>query len=302
MKYNAISLIDKLDQLQGVFVYSTKLAEALSITRRTLLNWRQKPESISAKYRLDIDVLYCQYFLIPEWDVPKQTYTPVLLPDTLPHNEALFLPFLRRLSYGTIEIETEMAKVDFDSIIDGKKLPKNMDRQTFYEGFNAFMTHQQLWQKIVEHGEPLPIIVDNIKTLHIDFMRGVYHNAGFFSTKHRVMGQLEGVQTTEPEDIDEEMHRWVYKVAKSATLEEIAKAHVYFILIHPFGDGNGRVGRAIVLAQCLNARLMPPVFAGHNRAMYYAAMEHAMKHGRYAPLIRLFYEATQQDLDFLASF
>jgi fido (protein-threonine AMPylation protein) len=302
MKYNAISLLDKLDQLQVVLVYSTKLAEALNVTRRTLLNWRQKPESISAKYRLDIDVLYCQYFLIPEWDVPKQTYTPVLLPDTLPHNEALFLPFLRRLSYGTIEIETEMAKVDFDNIIDGKKLPKNMDKQTFHEGFNAFMTHQQLWQKIVEHGEPLPITVDNIKTLHIDFMRGVYDNAGFFSTKHRVMGQLEGVQTTEPEDIDEEIHRWVYKVAKSVTLEDIAKAHVYFILIHPFGDGNGRVGRAIVLAQCLNARLMPPFFAGHNRAMYYAAMQHAMKHGRYAPLIRLFYEATQQDLDFLASF
>ncbi len=294
MNYNAISLLDKLDQLQSVFVYSTKLAEALAITRRTLLNWRQKPESISAKYRLDIDVLYCQHFLIPEWDVPKQTFAAVLLPDTLPHNEALFMPFLRRLSYGTIEIETDMAKADFDRIIDGKKLPKNMDKQTFHEGFNAFMTHQQLWQKIVEHGESLPITVDNIKTLHINFMRGVYDNAGFFSTKHRVMGQLEGVQTTEPEDIDEEMHRWVYKVAKSVTLEDIAKAHVYFILIHPFGDGNGRVGRAIVMAQCLNARLMPPVFASHNKAMYYAAMQHAMKHGRYTPLIRLFYEATQQ--------
>ena len=47
------------------------------------------------------------------------------------------------------------------------------------------------------------------------------------------------------------------------------------------------------MIQCLNARLMPPVFDGENRAMYYAAMEHAMAHGRYAPLIRLFYEASQ---------
>jgi len=47
----------------------------------------------------------------------------------------------------------------------------------------------------------------------------------------------------------------------------------------------------LVVAQCLNARLMPPVFDGENRAMYYAAMQHAMKHGRYAPLVRLFYEA-----------
>ena len=293
MKYNNISYIDKLDQLQTAFVYSTKLAEAIGVSRRTLLNWRQKPESISTEYCLDIDVLYCQHFLIPEWDDPKQSFPAVLLPDDMPHNKALFLPFLRRLSYGTIEIETDMAKADFDNIIDGKNMPKNMDRQTFLEGFNTFITHKQLWQKIVEHGEPMPITVESIKTLHADFMRGIHDNAGFFSTKIRVMGRLEGVQTTEPEDIEEEMIRWVYKEAKAATLDAIAKAHAYFILIHPFGDGNGRVGRALVMAQCLNARLMPPVFDGKNRAMYYAAMQHAMKHGRYAPLVRLFYEAAK---------
>lgn len=291
MEYNKIGYIEKIDQLQKAFVYSTKLSEEIGVSRRTLLNWRQKPESISEKYRLDIDVLYCKHFLIPEWDKPKQTFDAVLLPDEMPHNEAIFLPFLRRLSYGTIELETNMAKADFDSILDEKKLPKNMDKQTFHEGFNTFITHKQLWQRIVEHGEPMSITVENIKALHADFMRGIYENAGFFSTKIRVMGKLKGIQTTDPEDIDEEMHRWVYKAAKSATLEAIAKAHAYFILIHPFGDGNGRVGRALVVAQCLNARLMPPIFDGKNKAMYYAAMEYAMKHGRYAPLIRLFYEA-----------
>jgi Fic family protein len=75
-------------------------------------------------------------------------------------------------------------------------------------------------------------------------MRGINKNAGFFSTKIPVIGQLEGVETTELEDINEEMHQWVYKEAKSATLAAISKAHAYFILIHPFGDGNGRVGRA----------------------------------------------------------
>ena len=295
MEYNKIDVIDKIDRLQDVFVYSTKLAEAVGVSRRTLLNWRQKPESISTKFQLDIDVLYCQHLLIPKWDDPRKTFEAILLPDDMPHNEAMFLPFLRRLSYGTIEIETDMVRADFDNIIDGTKLPKNMDKQTFHEGFNTFMTHKQLWQRIVEHGEPLPITVENIKTLHIDFMRGIYDNAGFFSTKIRVMGQLDGVQTTDPEDIDEEMHRWVYKEAKAITLEAIAKAHAYFILIHPFGDGNGRVGRALVMAQCLNSRLMPPVFDGKNRAMYYATMKHAMKHGRYAPLIRLFHEAQRNN-------
>jgi len=90
------------------------------------------------------------------------------------------------------------------------------------------------------------------------------------------------------------MNRWVYKCSGATTLEDIAKAHAYFIAIHPFGDGNGRVGRALMMAQCLHARLMPPVFDSGNRAIYYAAMEHAMLHGRYAPLVRLFYEAAKR--------
>lgn len=293
MKYMNISYIEKLDQLQEVFVYSAKLAEAIGVSRRSLPNWRDKPDSIKPQYRLDIDVLYCKHIIIPEWDDPRQTFTPVLLPDEMSINESLLTPFLRRLSYGTIEIETDMAKADFDKVIDEEKLPKNMDRQTFHEAINTYLTHKWLWQKIVTHNETMVITEEGIRSLHADFMRGVHENAGFYSTKFRVMGKLEGVDTTLPEDIPEEMNRWVYKMSGVATLDEIAKAHAYFIAIHPFGDGNGRVGRALVMLQCLNARLMPPVFDGGNRAMYYAAMEHAMAHGRYTPLIRLFYEASQ---------
>ena len=59
------------------------------------------------------------------------------------------------------------------------------------------------------------------------------------------------------------MNRWLCKAKAALTLEDIAKAHAYFIVIHPFGDDNGRVGRAMV-------------------------------YGRYAPLIRLFNEAAQR--------
>ncbi|MCK4828366.1 hypothetical protein KA005_72220, partial [bacterium] len=181
MEYNKISYLDKLARLQDEFVYSTKLSEAIGVSRRTILNWRSNPKSISSVHRLNIDVLYCRLFLIPHWDDPQQTFEPVLLPDDMPHNEALFLPFLRRLSYGTIEIETDMAKVDFDKIIDEEKLPRNIPRQTFYEGFNAFFTYKELWQKIVEHGEAIDITEESIKSLHAGFMRGVYDNAGLYS-------------------------------------------------------------------------------------------------------------------------
>lgn len=294
MEHTKVSYIDRLDQLQAVYGVSTKLAEAIGVSRRTLPNWRDNPESIKAEHRLNIDVLYCKHFLLPEWDNPKQALAPVLLPDDMTNNEALFMPFLRRVSYGTIEIETDILKADFDKIIDEKKLPKNMSRRVFHEAINSFFTHQWLWQKIVERQEVMTITEESIKALHVNFMRGVIEQTGFYSSKIRVMGRLENVHTTLPDDIPEEMNRWVYKASGASSLDEIAKAHAYFIAIHPFDDGNGRVGRALVMAQCLNARLMPPIFDGENRAIYYAAMEHAMAHGRYNPLIRLFYEAAQR--------
>ncbi len=293
MKYNEISYLEKIDALLEMFGASAALAEAIGVSRRTLPNWRDRPDSIKPAHRLDIDVLYCKHVLIPVWDEPRQAYTAVLLPDDMLNNEALFLPFLRRLSYGTIEIETDMARSDFDKVIDEEKLPRNMSRQTFHEALNTYLTHQWLWKKIVERGEPFVISEQSIQHLHADFMRAVHSSAGFYSTKIRKMGRLEALQTTLPEDIAEEMNRWVYKSAQATTLEGIAKAHAYFIAIHPFGDGNGRVGRALVMSQCLNARLMPPVFDAGNRAMYYAAMEHAMVHGRYAPLVRLFQESVR---------
>ena len=294
MDYQKKSYLEKISALQAHFVQSTRLAEAIGVSRRTILNWRDRPASIKPEHRLDIDVLYCKHFVVPEWDDPKQLFEPVLLPDDMPNNERLFMPFLRRLSYGTLEIETDIDKADFDSIIDNEKLPKSMSRLKFLEAINIFLTHNLLWQKIIEHKQPLAITEQYIQSLHADFMRGANDNAGFYSNKIRVMGKLDGVVTTLPEDIPEEINRWVFKCAAANTLADIAKAHAYFISIHPFGDGNGRVGRALVMMQCLQARLMPPIFDGENRAIYYATMEHAIRHGRYLPLIRLFHDAAER--------
>ncbi len=291
MEYQNISELTKIESLLEHFVYSTRMSEVLGVSRRSILNWKNNPDSISPDHRLDLDVLYCKVFTVPEWDKSQKEFDPVLLPDELSHNDELLLSYLRHLSYGTVEIETGMKREDFDRIMDEKRLPRNMDRATFYEGFNGFVTYQEIWKRVVGCSESISVTEEGIKSLHASLMRGVHNDAGLYSRKHRLMGRLDGVQTTAPEDIPEELNRWVYKAAASETLDEIARAHAYFILIHPFGDGNGRVGRALVMIQCLNAGLMPPLLDGKNRAIYYAAMEYAMRHGRYRPLIRLFYEA-----------
>ncbi len=292
MKYNKISYLDKLKQLRDFYPMSSALMEALGISRNSLLNWLDRPESIKAENRFNIDVLYCKHFVVPEWDKPKQSFDAVLLPDDMPNNHHVFMPFLRRISYGTIEIERPIDQANFDKAIDAEKLPRNMSKKEFHEAWNTFVSIKGLWEKIIEHQEPFLISEESIKFLHNSFMRGVHPNAGFYSKDLRIMGTLENFDTTLPEDVPEEINRWVYKYNNISTLEDMAKAHAHFIAIHPFGDGNGRVGRALLMAQCLNARLMPPVFNSENRAIYFAAMEHALIHGRHAPLIRLFYEAS----------
>jgi len=292
MEYDEIDYKTKLEKLLEVFSMSTKLAETLRVSRVTLVNWRSNPSSISINNRFNIDVLYCKHFVIPDWDQPNQTFEPGLLPDDMPHNQKMFMPFLRQLSYGTIEIESGISQEDFDHAIDADKLPRNMSVKMFHEAFNTFMTLQELWKAIIERNETFTISEASIKALHNSFMRGVHADAGVYSKKIRVMGHLEDFATTWPEDIPEEVNRWVYRHKDTSTIEDLAKAHAYFIAIHPFGDGNGRVGRALIMAQCLNARLTPPVFNAQNKAMYYATMEHAMAHGRHIPLMRLISEAS----------
>ncbi len=95
MNYVDIGYIDKLDQLLYVYEYSTKLSEAIGVSRRSLPNWRDNPDSIKPEHRLDIDVLYCKHFIIPKWDKPKQHFSPVLLPDV---RRQLTCPVRRQLS------------------------------------------------------------------------------------------------------------------------------------------------------------------------------------------------------------
>jgi len=117
MGFQNIGYIAKIDALLGVFGMSSSLAEVIGVSRRSILNWRDRPDSIRDKHRLTIDVLYCKHLIIPDWDKNSQSYAPVLLPDVMTYQDALVMPFLRRLSLGTIEIETNMSKADFDRAI-----------------------------------------------------------------------------------------------------------------------------------------------------------------------------------------
>ena len=59
-----------------------------------------------------------------------------------------------------------------------------------------------------------------------------------------------------------------YKKIKNVTIEDIIDFHYKFELIHPFGDGNGRVGRMIMFRECLRNNIMPFIVLDNDKPFY----------------------------------
>ena len=84
-----------------------------------------------------------------------------------------------------------------------------------------------------------------------------------------------------------------YTGKKKVELRDIAKFHAVFENIHPFQDGNGRVGRMILLKQCLDADITPVIIRDKNKIKYYRHLSAAQNKRDYAPLID-FFESEQK--------
>ncbi len=124
-----------------------------------------------------------------------------------------------------------------------------------------------------------PIAEELIRTLHRHLLQGIHPEAGQYSKHHRVIRGVE-IALTHPKDIPEEVGEllaaWGGKPVKK-TLREIASFHVQFELIHPFGDGNGRLGRILMALQCLERGYPPIVIETARKADYYETLEYAQK-------------------------
>jgi Fic family protein len=98
------------------------------------------------------------------------------------------------------------------------------------------------------------------------------------------------LEYTPPEQVQPQMERLIDLYANSVDVHPVVRAawlHHRFILIHPFEDGNGRVGRALTLLVLLRARYAPLVVDRTIRSGYIRALEQA-NDGDLRPLIRLF--------------
>ena len=116
-----------------------------------------------------------------------------------------------------------------------------------------------------------------IKTLHNQLKSGtsdsrkVWFSVGDYKQLDNVVGDME---TCLAAKVHEEMARLLAQYnATEKTLTDIIDFHVKFERIHPFQDGNGRVGRLIMLKECLKYGHTPFVIAENIRQFYYLGLQ-----------------------------
>ncbi|MBQ1771278.1 MAG: Fic family protein, partial [Clostridia bacterium] len=83
-----------------------------------------------------------------------------------------------------------------------------------------------------------------------------------------------GRKTARPKDVPARMKALLdgYSAKSKVTIEDIIAFHAAFERIHPFQDGNGRVGRLIALKECLRFNIVPFLIEDSKKAFYYRGL------------------------------
>ena len=96
------------------------------------------------------------------------------------------------------------------------------------------------------------------------------YNVGGFKVVPNKIGLINVINTSDPSDVEndiDELLNWYHGLEK-IRIEDIIDFHYRFERIHPFGDGNGRVGRMIMFKECLKNNIMPFIVLDNDKPYY----------------------------------
>ena len=116
-----------------------------------------------------------------------------------------------------------------------------------------------------------------IKSLHFILKTGTSDSmSDWFAVGDykREPNEVGGRKTTLPENVAVEIKKLLsdYNAKQEITLKDIIEFHVQFERIHPFQDGNGRIGRLIMLKECLKHNIVPFIIEDGIKLFYYRGL------------------------------
>ena len=91
----------------------------------------------------------------------------------------------------------------------------------------------------------------------------------------KLPNEVGGRVTTSPEKVEDEVKSLIewYNNIKNKTLKDIIEFHYRFECIHPFQDGNGRVGRLLMFKECLKYNIVPFIIDDKLKTFYYRGLK-----------------------------
>lgn len=91
----------------------------------------------------------------------------------------------------------------------------------------------------------------------------------------KMPNEVGGMETALPEEVADKMKNLLieYRSKKEKTFDDILDFHVKFERIHPFQDGNGRVGRLIMFKECLKYNIVPFIIDESLKIYYYRGLK-----------------------------
>ena len=173
--------------------------------------------------------------------------------------------------------------------IEGSKLTHDQTRYIFETNTIGAENDALNVDDIIEtanHFKCIDMVIDNatyrltekfIKELHFTLKSGTsdsrknWFNVGEYK---KLPNEVGGKETAKPEDTANKIKTILkdYNQKDEHTLEEIIDFHYRFEIIHPFQDGNGRVGRLIMFKECLKNNIVPFIIDEDLKMFYYRGL------------------------------
>lgn len=136
--------------------------------------------------------------------------------------------------------------------------------------------HFRCFDYIIDNARQ-PLSEDVIKHLHLMLKTGTTDaQKSWFAVGDykRLPNEVGGKETTPPEQVGQAIRDLLqaYLAKPRVSIEDIIDFHQRFECIHPFQDGNGRVGRLILFKECLNHGIVPFIITDELKVYYYRGL------------------------------
>ena len=190
---------------------------------------------------------------------------------------------------GGIYHKTQIDLTYNSNHIEGSRLTHDQTRYIFETNTIGIEGESVRVDDIIEttnHFRCIDLIIDRaeerlteslIKELHLILKSGTSDSRKDWFTVggyKRLPNEVGGNETTAPEDVHREMQALLkeYNGKKQKSFEDIIDLHQRFESIHPFQDGNGRVGRLVMFKECLANGFVPFIITEELKMFYYRGL------------------------------